>query len=83
MGTKSDKDTWFLINTGSVAHVIECKEDGFVCDALSSHHTMKFYSEPLESKLINTFYIKNFNSKMNRKMLVKNNFQRKFVSLQY
>ena len=42
VGTKSDKDTWLLINTGSFAHAIECKEDGFVCDVLSSHHAMKF-----------------------------------------
>ena len=39
-GTKTDKDTWFLLNSGSFAHFIECKEDGFVCDALSSHHGM-------------------------------------------
>ena len=55
VGTKTDKDTWFLLNSGSFAHVIECKEDGFICDVLSSHHTMNFYSEPLESKLINIF----------------------------
>ena len=83
VGTKTDKDTWFLLNGGSFAHVIECKEDGFVYDVLSSHHTMKFYSEPLESKLINIIYIKNLNKKVKRKMLMKDNFQRKFVSLPY
>ena len=82
-GTKTDKDIWFLLNSGSFAHVIECKEDGFVCDVLSSHHAMNFYSELLESKLIYIFYIKNFNNKVKRKMLVKDNFQRKFVSLPY
>ena len=51
-GTKTDKDTWFLLNSGSFAHFIECKENGFVCDVLSSHHGMNLYSEPLQSKLI-------------------------------
>ena len=83
VGTKTDKDTWFLLNSGSFAHVIECKENFFVYDVLSSHHAMNFYSEPLESKLINIFYIKNFNNKVKRKMLVKGNFQRKLVSLPY
>ena len=83
VGTKTDKDTWFLLNSGSFAHVIEYKENGFVYDVLSSHHATNFYSEPLESKLINIFYIKNFNNKVKRKMLVKGNFQRKLVSLPY
>ena len=48
VGTKTDKDTWFLLNSESFAHVIECKENGFVCGVLFSHHTMNFYSEPLE-----------------------------------
>ena len=83
VGTKSDKDTWFLLNSGSFAYVIECKEDGFICDVLSSHYAMKFYSEPLRLKLINIFHIKNFNNKVKKKILVKDNFQRKFVSLPY
>ena len=44
---------------------------------------MDFYSELLESKLVNITYIKNVNRKMKRKMLVKEKFQRKFVSLPY
>ena len=83
VGTKTDKDTWFLLNNGSFAFVVECKEDGFVCDVLSRHHAMNFYSEPLRSKLIDIFHIKNFNNKVKRNMLVKDNFQRKFVSLHY
>ena len=79
VGTKSD--TWFLLNSGSFAYVIECKEHGFVCDVLSSHHAMNFYSDPLRSKLINIFHIKNFNNKVKKKMLMKDHFQRKFVSL--
>ena len=67
VATKTDKDTWFLLNTESFAHVIEWNEDGFVCDVLSSHHTKNFYSELLESKLINIFYIKNVNRKVKRR----------------
>lgn len=65
----------FFVNTGSFAHSIECKEDGFVCNALFSHHSMNFYGESLEWKLINISYIKTFNRKVKRKNLVKDTFR--------
>ena len=42
VATTTDKDTWFLRNIGSFTPVTEWREDGFICDVLSSHQVMSF-----------------------------------------
>ena len=72
----NDKDSWFMMKSGSFCQVKEINSDGtYICAIINPHHFQNVYNQPCESKKFNIVYVKNVNWKKN--VLIKKCFYRK------
>ena len=82
--SKRDRDSWFLLQSGDFAHIMEINaNDDYECDVIAKRHFQRLFSEPCDSKMFNMIYVRNLHTISRRKQVRRNEFFRKALCLPY